>query len=352
MSKNSRPRHSRRHPLAAAAVIAITAFAGLAGLSSTALAAGTTPLISNQASSSGFPVGIAIFDSATLGWGANPTGAITFRLFAPWDPSCVGAPVFTWNTPVNGNGYYASGSFTTPWAGTYRWTSTYNGDANNNPVASDCGAPGAVVDVAKRTPTLSGGATSAGGAVVDSVTIGGASPTGTMTFSLYGPNNLTCAGAPIFTSTKAVWGNGQYTSDAFTPGVAGTYQWLARYSGDANNWAAGSICADAAHAVVATAGNVVSGFSLTVGPLSVKPAGVLTVTWSNIASPTAYDWIALYAVGAPNWALKAWKYTGGSASGSATMTVPWGTPPGAYEVRLFANNSYNRIGTAALTVVA
>ncbi len=68
--------------------------------------------------------------------------------------------------------------------------------------------------------------------------------------------------------------------------------------------------------------------------------------------PTAYDWVALYAVGAPDWAVKAWKYTGGTATGSTSLTIPWGTPPGNYEVRLFANNSYTRIGTAAVTVIA
>jgi hypothetical protein len=220
-------------------------------------------------------------------------------------------------------------------------------------VATACGASSGMVAVAKRTPTLNSGATllSPGNAMTDSATLNGASPTGTVTFSLYGPNNLTCAGAPIFTSTKWVYGNGKYTSDAFTPTAPGTYQWIAHYSGDANNFAAGSTCADPAQAVVAT-GGVVAGFSLTVGPLSVKPAGGLTVTWSNIAGPTGYDWVALYAVGAPDWAVKAWKYTGGAASGSVTMTVPWGTPPGAYEVRLFANNSYTRIGTAAVTIVA
>jgi hypothetical protein len=100
------------------------------------------------------------------------------------------------------------------------------------------------------------------------------------------------------------------------------------------------------------AGAVVPTFSLTASPLSVKPAGTLTVSWSNIATPTAYDWVALYAAGAPDWAVKAWKYTGGARTGSTSLTVPWGTAPGTYEVRLFANNSYTRLGTVSLTVVA
>jgi hypothetical protein len=49
-----------------------------------------------------------------------------------------------------------------------------------------------------------------------------------------------------------VAGNGTYTSQPFTPTAAGTYRWLARYSGDANNFPATTICADPAEAVVVT----------------------------------------------------------------------------------------------------
>ena len=47
--------------------------------------------------------------------------------------------------------------------------------------------------------------------ITDTATLsGGATPTGTITFNLYGPDNLTCAGAAIFTSTVLVNGNGTY----------------------------------------------------------------------------------------------------------------------------------------------
>ena len=39
----------------------------------------------------------------------------------------------------------------------------------------------------------------------------------------------------MFTTTKAVNGNGAYTSAAFTPTLVGTYRWVASYGGDANN---------------------------------------------------------------------------------------------------------------------
>src|SRR5436853_7191629 len=53
--------------------------------------------------------------------------------------------------------------------------------------------------------------------------------------NLYGPDDATCGGAVIFSSTVAVSGNGDYTSASFTANVAGTYRWVASYSGDANN---------------------------------------------------------------------------------------------------------------------
>lgn len=73
---------------------------------------------------------------------------------------------------------------------------------------------------------------------------GGDAPTGTITFRLYGPDDLLCQDPPAFTSTVTVSGNGTYTSGAFTPGHSefGTYQWTANYSGDSDNNPAVSPC--------------------------------------------------------------------------------------------------------------
>jgi hypothetical protein len=88
-------------------------------------------------------------------------------------------------------------------------------------------APSATsVTLATTAPTLK-----------DSATLSGAyDPTGTVTFTLYGPsNNL------LDTETVTVSGNGTYTTPTgYTlPGtsvqVAGMYQWDATYSGDGNN---------------------------------------------------------------------------------------------------------------------
>src|SRR5205807_688350 len=73
-----------------------------------------------------------------------------------------------------------------------------------------------------------------------------------MTFTLFGPDNATCTGTPALTSTKPVSGNGPYTSGGFTAATAGTYRWVASYSGDANNAAVATACSDPSESVVVT----------------------------------------------------------------------------------------------------
>jgi hypothetical protein len=65
---------------------------------------------------------------------------------------------------------------------------------------------------------------------------GGASPTGTVTFKLFGPTDPSCVSA-IYTSTVP---SGQsINSNRYTTTTAGTYRWQATYNGDANNTAVG-----------------------------------------------------------------------------------------------------------------
>ena len=191
-------------------------------------------------------VGGSISDSATLAGGVNPVGTITFNLFGPNNATCSGAPISSSSATVSGNGTYPSGSFTTTTAGTYRWAATYGGDANNAPATSPCNAANESVTVTQVVATLTTAASpsvSAGGTVSDSAAIaGGASPTGTVTFRLYGPNDAVCGTTPVFTSAIPVTGNGTYSSASFTTSAAGTYRWVASYSGDTNNAAVNGAC--------------------------------------------------------------------------------------------------------------
>jgi hypothetical protein len=88
------------------------------------------------------------------------------------------------------------------------------------------------------------------------------------------------------------------------------------------------------------------GASLSASPTSVAAGGSVTATWSNVCTPTSRDWIGIFLPGAPNTSYVAWRYTTGTASGSVPLTVPATLAPGSYELRLFANNGYTRLGTS------
>ncbi|MFN2608806.1 MAG: hypothetical protein ABR511_13105, partial [Acidimicrobiales bacterium] len=242
---------------AAAGTSSVTGFTGTGSGTSGVTVAPASPAITTTASGP-VAVGGAIHDTATLSGGAGPTGptgTITFNLFGPNDVTCGGVPVFTSTVPVAGNGTYSSANFTTTAAGTYRFTASYSGDANNNPAGpTACTDPGEAVVVSPATPAITTTASAPvaiGGTIHDTATLtGGFSPTGTITFNLFGPNDATCAGPAVFTSTVPVAGNGSYDSGTFTVTAGGTYRFVASYSGDANNAAAGpTACTDPAETV-------------------------------------------------------------------------------------------------------
>ncbi|MFE5792201.1 hypothetical protein ACFQ8C_06410 [Streptomyces sp. NPDC056503] len=90
-----------------------------------------------------------------------------------------------------------------------------------------------------------------GDPIHDTATLGGGiSPTGTITFRLYG--NDQCSGTPLFTSPVNVNGNGNYNSAQYVPTAVGTYYWTAQYSGDANNSGSITACGDPNESSVVT----------------------------------------------------------------------------------------------------
>src|SRR5262249_10464890 len=112
-----------------------------------------------------------------------------------------------------------------------------------------------VAPLVKSSPTLSTQASAGvavGGGITDTATLaGGSSPGGTITFTLYGPGDTSCS-TPVFTTTKAVSGNGPYTSAAFTTTSVGTYRWTASYGGDAANNAVSDGCNAANESIAVT----------------------------------------------------------------------------------------------------
>ncbi len=196
-------------------------------------------------------IGNPIRDTATVTGTPTPTGTVTFTLFGPSNPTCTGAPIFTSAGRPLGGGpppTATSADFTPTAPGTYNWVAVYSGDANHPAATSPCGAPNeasVVTQIPVAITTSALGPVTIGNPIRDTATVTGTpTPTGTVTFTLFGPANPTCTGAPIFTSSGRPLGGGPpvATSADFAPPTPGTYNWVAVYSGDANHPATTSPC--------------------------------------------------------------------------------------------------------------
>jgi sugar lactone lactonase YvrE len=187
----------------------------------------------------------------------------------------------------------------------------------------------------KASPSL---ATAAGPTVIlgsgarltESATLTGAPGlTGAITFALYDPN-----GAVVDTETAAVSGPGTYsTPHGFLPTQAGTYQWSARYGGDANNNAAGGALTTTPTVILSGVGDIYgvaidaagnryvaeSGPSdvAVFAPGSTTPTGYLT----GVTNPTyfAFDKAGdLFVVSSFTSGL--WEFAPGSTTPTATLS--------------------------------
>jgi hypothetical protein len=107
----------------------------------------------------------------------------------------------------------------------------------------------------KNTTTISTVAKAAtlGAAISDTATLTGATSgaTGTITFKAY--DTADCSNDPVFTDTAEVHGNGEYASGSFVPTAAGSYFWVAAYSGDDANKPSTGTCGDKGETSVVTA---------------------------------------------------------------------------------------------------
>jgi hypothetical protein len=207
-----------------------------------------TPSISTVASGA-VTAGGQIFDTAMLSGGSSPTGTVSFQLYKASDTGCsspIGSPVSA--SVTHGDGSYASPAITENTPGTYQWIASYSGDANNLPATTSCNDPNETVVVHVPSPatpsisTVASGPVLAGGQISDTAKLsGGSSPTGTITFKLYRASDASCS-SPLASVSTPANGDGNYSSPAVTENTPGTYQWVASYSGDANNAAVTASC--------------------------------------------------------------------------------------------------------------
>ena len=214
--------------------------------------------ISTQATNA--DVGDPIHDSATIGGTGLTTGNIHFELFGPYPTGTVPTSstctlakrVYQHDTATNGTAGnpYGSGNYNTTAAGLYFWTAHYKDDSALLLEAdSPCGAsadetstvakksPGMTTESSPHTVTLAAGLT-----ISDTASITGAYPTpggiGSISFQLY--RGTTATACTTLVATVGIAGglsaaNGSNTSATVPITQPGFYNWVAIYTGDANN---------------------------------------------------------------------------------------------------------------------
>ncbi len=283
----------------------------------TTVTAAETSLTTRVMPSATVAAGTAIHDTATLVGSHAPTGEVTFHLYGPFaagsPATCTGTPVTSTGSLSGTPGTASSESFTPTVAGSYFWTASYPGDANNQAASSTCGAANeettvTAAETSLTTRVMPSATVAAGTAIHDTATlVGSHAPTGEVTFHLYGPfaagSPATCTGTPV-TSTGSLSGTpGTASSESFTPTVAGSYFWTASYPGDANNQAASSTCGAANEETTVTAAE--TSLTTRVMPSATVAAGTAihdTATLVGSHAPTGEVTFHLYgpfAAGSP-----------------------------------------------------
>src|SRR3989454_3264951 len=143
-------------------------------------------------------------------------GTINFTVFGPNNTTCTLPGTPGGSALVSGDGTYPSSAVPVVLAGTYRWIASYTGDGNNNGFTTACNAPNEASEVSKASPTVTTSATpqaTAGGTISDQATLAGSSgpnATGTINFTVFGPNNTTCTAPGTPRGSALVSGHGSY----------------------------------------------------------------------------------------------------------------------------------------------
>jgi hypothetical protein len=185
-------------------------------------------------------VGAKAFDSATVsGSGGTPTGTVTFKFYS--DGSC-GTLSSSEDVSLS-SGAATSSTTSALGADSYSYEASYSGDSSFQPATGSCeqfsvGQAGSttgttVEDLA--TSAAWAGTETTGASAFDSSTVSGVSgftPTGTVTYKFW--DNGSCTGSAVSSSTTTLSGGSVPNSPSTGPLGAGSYGFLATYSGDSN----------------------------------------------------------------------------------------------------------------------
>jgi hypothetical protein len=163
------------------------------------------------------------------------------------------------------------------------------------------------VDCAVPTMTTQAVSATIGEPIHDVAIISGSNAaTGTITWNVYNVSDSTCShplnGSPL---TTAVDGDGSYNSPDFTPTTPGTYQWVASYSGDAQNLSVAGRCGDPQERSV----------------VSKASPSIATVATSNLIGQPIHDVATLTGGDAPTGSITWNLYSAGTGCATSLYSV-------------------------------
>jgi len=201
-----------------------------------------TPTLATQLSATTITVSNTVTDSATLTGGtANAGGSVTYSEYN--GGSCSGGPIGSDTETVTNGIVPTTSTFGFGSPGFYSFRAVYTGDGVNKGATSPCEPLTVNADSPTISTLLSATNIVHGGSVTDSSALFGATATagGTVTITMYSGGS--CSGTVVGSSGPLTVTNGIVpTSGSFTAATAGTYSFLAVYSGDTNNNPATASC--------------------------------------------------------------------------------------------------------------
>jgi hypothetical protein len=269
-----------------------------------------TPQLTTQVSQDPIAVGAALTDTATLApvppGATPPTGTVTFDVYGPDDNTgCDTTPALSSTASVDASGTAVSDPLTPTSPGLYTIVASYSGDGSYAPASTGCGDE--TVNVTMAGPAIATQVSAAsidpGGSFDDTATLttppSNFAPTGTVTFSVYGPDDPTCSTEPVLDPVRNLDGS-TVNSGSLTPPSPGTYRVIASYSGDNRFAPSTTACGDPNETVVvgletAVIASAVSSTPITLGqgfhdtatlaPPAGAPAPTGNVTFTVFSTP-------------------------------------------------------------------
>src|ERR1017187_2759954 len=224
-----------------------------------------------------------VHGGATISHAARDTGGtVTYDIYSNDRCSSTGLVATLGPVTLTNGAVPTSPNWTAGPAGTYYFVAVYSGDASDHASRSGCNSDPitVVADATAITVQLSSTTSSIGGEIHASAAITGTyiSAAGTVTYDVYNNDACTTGSGLVATLGTLTETNGVVpnSSNWAAAGPAGTYYFVAAYSGDPSDKAAVSGCAAAPITISSSSSQVVSTPSANTGNPSPRPTPTTT----------------------------------------------------------------------------